>query len=489
MGSTIASTAASAGNTVISSTGIGSGLDINSIVTSLTTAAGLAQNTQLSDRKTVLTAQVSAYGTFSAALDTLQATLTTLQNPKVLAGRTAAVADNTIASASATTSAIPAQYSLQVQKLATSASLASAPLANGDTAVGTGILKISVGGQSSSITIDSTNNTLAGIVAAINGAPDNPGVSASILTTADGARLVLSGTATGTANAITVTQSGGDGGLAALTYDPANGVKNLTQTQAASDANFTVNGFAATSGSNQVSSVISGVTLNLTATTAAGATTTLTVGNDTTGAQTSVGTFVTALNGLITSIQSLTSYDPTTHIAGPLLGNATLQSFQNQLQKILGQVTSGNTSTGTSLASLGITANPQGTYDTNSTTLGNALTGSLASVTSFFGGPNGIATQLNTLVTQYTQAGGLLDSINTGLRSSLTDIANQQTSLNKRLATYSATLTAEYNAMDTAVALLKQTQTYLTAEFNPSGSSSSSSTNSSLSSGTLSTGG
>jgi len=489
MGSTIASTAASAGNTVISSTGIGSGLDINSIVTSLTTAAGLAQNTQLSDRKTVLTAQVSAYGTFSAALDTLQATLTTLQNPKVLAGRTAAVADNTIASASATTSAISAQYSLQVQKLATSASLASAPLANGDTAVGTGILKISVGGQSSSITIDSTNNTLAGIVAAINGAPDNPGVSASILTTADGARLVLSGTATGTANAITVTQSGGDGGLAALTYDPANGVKNLTQTQAASDANFTVNGFAATSGSNQVSSVISGVTLNLTATTAAGATTTLTVGNDTTGAQTSVGTFVTALNGLITSIQSLTSYDPTTHIAGPLLGNATLQSFQNQLQKILGQVTSGNTSTGTSLASLGITANPQGTYDTNSTTLGNALTGSLASVTSFFGGPNGIATQLNTLVTQYTQAGGLLDSINTGLQSSLTDVANQQTSLNKRLATYSATLTAEYNAMDTAVALLKQTQTYLTAEFNPSGSSSSSSTNSSLSSGTLSTGG
>src|SRR5665213_1223485 len=111
MGSTIASTAASAGNTVISSTGIGSGLDINSIVTSLTTAAGLAQNTQLSDRKTVLTAQVSAYGTFSAALDTLQATLTTLQNPKVLAGRTAAVADNTIASASATTSAISAQYS------------------------------------------------------------------------------------------------------------------------------------------------------------------------------------------------------------------------------------------------------------------------------------------------------------------------------------------------------------------------------------------
>lgn len=485
--STIPSTATSTASTVISSTGIGSGLDINGIVSSLTTAAGLAQNTQLSDRKTALTAQVSAYGTFSAALDTLQATLTTLTNPKTLAGRTATLGDDKIASASASSGAIPAQYSLQVQNLATAASLASGPQASGATVVGTGTLNIAVGGASASITIDSTDNTLAGIAAAINSSPNNPGVSASILSTSAGARLVLAGNVTGAANAITVTQSGGDGGLASLTYDPAHGVTNLTQTQAATDANFSINGFAATSASNQVSSVISGVTINLLSTTAAATPTTLTVGNDITGAQTSIGTFVTALNGLVTSIQSLTSYDPSTQTAGPLLGNATLQSFQNQLAKILDQVTSGNAATGTSLASLGISANPQGTYDTNSTTLGNALTGSLASVTGFFGGTNGIATQLNTLIGQYTQAGGLLDSIHRGLQSSLADVANQQTALNKRLAIYSATLTAEYNAMDTAVALLKQTQTYLTAQFNPTAGSTT--TNSSLSSGNLSTGG
>ena len=125
-----------------------------------------------------------------------------------------------------------------------------------------------MGSTSASISIDSTNNTLAGIAAAINAAPNNPGVSASILTTTAGARLVLTGNATGAANAITVTQSGGDGGLAALVYDPANNVTNLTQTQAALDANFSVNGFAATSPSNQVTSVISGVTLNLLGTTA-----------------------------------------------------------------------------------------------------------------------------------------------------------------------------------------------------------------------------
>jgi len=432
---------------------------------------------------------VSAYGTFRSALSTLQATLKTLETPTTLAGRTATISDSKVASGSATAGAIPAQYSLQVQNLATAASLASQPVSSGTTVVGTGTLTIAVGGSSASISIDSTNNTLAGIAAAINSAPNNPGVSATILTTSAGARLVLTGTATGAANAITVTQSGGDGGLAALTYDPAHGVTKLTQTQAATDANFSVNGFAATSPSNQVTSVISGVTLNLLGTTAANTPATLTIGNDTTGAQASIGTFVTALNGLITSIQSLTGYDPSTKTAGPLLGNATLQSFQSQLSKILDQVQSGNTGTGTSLASLGITANPQGTYSTNSTTLGNALTASVASVGNFFGGANGIATQLNTLINGYTQSGGLLDSINKGLQSSLTDVANQQTALNARMATYSATLTKEYNAMDTAVALLKQTQTFLTAEFNPNSATSSSSSNSSLGSGTLSTGG
>ncbi|HEV7613226.1 MAG TPA: flagellar filament capping protein FliD [Steroidobacteraceae bacterium] len=488
MSSTI-SAASSTANTVISSTGIGSGLDINSIVTSLTKAHGLAQNTQLSDRHTALTAQVSAYGTFSSALSVLQATLTTLKTSSALAGRTVVLGDTTIATGTATAHAIPAQYSLTVQNLATAASLSSKAFANENSAVGTGALTIAVGGNSSSINIDPSNNTLAGIVSAINGAPDNPGVTASILTTSAGARLVLSGTVTGTANAIKVTQAGGDGGLSALVYDPANATTNLTQTQAAQDANFTVNGFGATSASNQVTSVISGVTLNLLKTTAVGTPTTLTVGTDPAGAQASIGTFVTALNGLITSIHSLTSYDPSTQTAGPLLGNATLQSFQSQLHGILDQVKSGNTgAAATSLASLGITANIQGTYDSNSTTLGNALTGNLSSVTGFFGGADGIASQLDSLIKGYTQPGGLLDSINKGLQSSLSDVANQQTALNARLATYSATLTKEYNAMDMAVALLKQTQTYLTAEFNPNSGSASSSSSSALSSGTLKTG-
>jgi flagellar hook-associated protein 2 len=139
-----------------------------------------------------------------------------------------------------------------------------------------------------------------------------------------------------------------------------------------------------------------------------------------------------------------------------------------------------------SLTDLGITADADGNYDTNTTTLGNALSSSLASIGNLLGGTNGIATQLNNLINGYTQPGGLIATINQGLQTSLKNVSTQQAALNAELATYSATLTQEYNAMDTAVAKLKETQTYLTAEFNPSSASSSSSSNSSLGSGTQS---
>lgn len=494
-----ASTATSAASpsTVISSQGVGSGLDIAAIVTSLTTAKAAPLTNAINRSNTVLNAQVSAFGTFNSALATFQATLTALQDPAQLAGRTATLGDDTIATATATAAAVPGQYSFTVQNLATAASLSSAPNLGGAGAViGTGTLQISVGGVLDSISIDSTDNTLQGIAGAINGSANNPGVTASILTTADGARLVLTGTKTGATNGILVTQSGGDGGLSSLVYDPAHNLTTLTQTQGALDANFTVNGYPATSASNQVTSVISGVTLNLlkasaasTATPPVYTPTTLTIGNDTAGAQTSIGTFVSALNGLLSSIQSLSGYDTTTQTAGPLLGNAAVQSFQSQLYKILGQVNAGITSGPNSLAAIGIGANAQGTYSSNSATLGNALTGNLDSVSKLLSGPNGIATQINTLVTQYTQAGGLLDTISNGLKTSLTNNANQLKDLNARMAVYSATLTAEYNAMDTAVALLKQTQTYLTQQFNQGSTTGGTSSNSSLGSGTTNTGG
>jgi flagellar hook-associated protein 2 len=182
----------------------------------------------------------------------------------------------------------------------------------------------------------------------------------------------------------------------------------------------------------------------------------------------------------LSSIQSLTGYNASTQTAGALQGNITLESFQNQLENILDTVNSGNSGGVASLADLGITADANtGTLDSNTTTLSNALSANLSAVGNLLGGTNGNG---------YTQPGGLLSTITQGLQSSLQNVSTQQTALNAELATYAATLTTQYNAMDTAVAALKETQTYLTAEFNPNQSSlSGSSSTSSLSGGTLGT--
>jgi flagellar hook-associated protein 2 len=445
----------------------------------LTTAFGAGQTAQLTNQANTLDAQVSAYGTFTSALDTLQQAVQAIENPSQLAGFTATVADKNIASASTTADAVAGTYQLEVNNLATAATATSAPL-SGSAAIGTGTLTISVGSSSAQINIDSTNNTLAGIASAINSAPNNPGVTASVITASDGARLVLTGTSTGAANQITVTPSGGDGGLAALA---------LT-TVPAQDASFSINGFKATSANNVVSDAITGVTIDLQQASAPGTPTTLSISPDTSTAQTSIDNFVTAVNGVLSSIQTLTGYNASTQTAGPLNGDATLEGFQDQLQNILGQFTAGNGGVN-SLTDLGITAGTDGTYSTDDTKLGNALSASLASVGNLLGGANGIATQIDNLVNGYTEPGGLLATINQGLQTSLTNVSTQQTALAAQMAAYSARLTAEYNAMDTAVALLKQTQTYLNAEFNPTANAASgtSQTNTSLGSGTLSTGG
>jgi flagellar hook-associated protein 2 len=171
-----------------------------------------------------------------------------------------------------------------------------------------------------------------------------------------------------------------------------------------------------------------------------------------------------------------------------LQGNGTLQSFGTQLNRILDTVNATNPGGISSLSDLGILADANtGQMDSATVTLGNALSASLSSVGTLLGGTTGIATQIDALVKSYTKTGGLLSTVNAGLQTGLTNVSTQQTALNALLATYSATLTTQYNAMDTAVAALKETQTYLTAEFNAGATTSASTASTSnLSSGTTS---
>jgi flagellar hook-associated protein 2 len=449
----------------VSSTGLGSGVNINSIVQALVNAEGQPQQALLNSRQTKLQTQISAYGQLQAGIDGVQAALTELATPQQFQGTVATIGDKTLGSASTNSTATAGSYSLLVTQLANGSKLESAVLASGSTVVGTGTLSIRVGSSSFSVNIDSSNNTLAGIAAAISTAGSALGVSAALVHSNLGTSLVINSATTGTANGVTVSETDAGTGLASLVYDPASTTNGLTRVQAAQDAIVKLDGNAFNSASNVVTGLLTGVTLNLSGTSSGTTPTTLTIAGDTSSAQTAVQTLISSYNTLVQTIGALSGYSASTHSGGPLLGDALLNNLVRQVNGAIDATA--NVPAGSpfnSLAQIGIVANPDGTLAANSTKLNAAFANNFASVAQLFSGSGGIATRLNSVLTQFTQPDGVLAQQNSTLQKGLKDLANQTTALNQHLSTLQATLFAQYNAMDALVAQLKATGTAAAAQ-------------------------
>ena len=465
-GTSASSSGSSAGQGVITSTGLGSGLDINSIVTQLVAAEKAGPTKLLNTQSAQLQTQFTAYGQLQSAVSALQASLATLSTTAQFQSNSATVGDPTIASATAYGTSVPGNYTLEVDQLATGAQLISGPVASATTAVGTGNLTISVGTNGIPITIDSTNNTLAGIAGAINKAGAAQGVNASLLTANDGVRLVITSATTGAAAAVTVRQSGGDGGLASLVYDPANSNTKLTQLQGATDAQIKLNGFAYNSASNNVTGALTGVTISLKAKTATGVTTPLAIATDQSGAQQAVQTFVKSYNTLASAVSQLTSYDAATSTAGPLLGDSLTNNLVNQIRHTINNsVASLKGGPFSTLAEIGIVANTDGTLSLDQSKLSSAFTTNYSAVTQLFAGTGGVASTLNNVLTSFTQPStGIFATETAALQKGLNGIVDQQTKLNARMDALQSTLFLQYNAMDALVAQLKNTGSTVAAE-------------------------
>lgn len=449
----------------ITSSGVGSGLDLEGIVSKLVAAEGQTRQTVLARKQATVQAQISAYGSFRSAVSQLQTAVAALKDPVQFQSRTTTVADPTIYTATATGSAAAGGYDVEVVRLAAAAKLRSNPFAATTTVVGTGTLTLTLGAKSVAITIDDTNSTLAGIRDAINRATGNPGIAATLVTANDGVRLVLTGNATGAANGITVAQAGGDGGLAQIAYDPGGGTTNLTLLQAAQDAQVKVDGIAFDSPTNSVGGAIDGVTLNLLKTSATGVTTRFGVEVDRSKQQGTVGAFVAAYNQVLTGLRRLGAYDAASEQGGVLLGDPLLRNFLSTVRQQLGSPSAalaGNAFT--ALSDIGVTTNLDGTLKVDSAKLGKAFDTNADAVARLFSGDGGIAKRLDALLTSYAGPDGLLDARTKGLQSTLTDIGKRQQALQRSLAAYEARVRAQFTAMDTLVAQLKQTGQNLVAQ-------------------------
>jgi flagellar hook-associated protein 2 len=446
---------------------LGSGLDINSIVTALVDSDKLAAQTQITTQTTTNTASISAIGTIKSAMAAYQTALTTLGSTTTPAFTGfAATSSSTSVTATADNTAVAGSYSVVVNSLATGSKIASASFSGGaSSAINAGDLKISQNGTDYTVTIGSSA-TLQSVRDSINTSLQSKGITANIITDTSGSRLVLSSSTTGKGNDLTmsgITSLAVDGTQAFASGSSAGGY--ITK---GADASLTIDGLSVTSASNTVSGAIGGLSLDIsTATT--GATATLTVASNTSGLQASLQSFVTAYNTLLTAVNGLTATTTDTDgnvVEGAMTGDSLPRSLLSSLRSVL-TTPSANSGSLTVLSQLGITTGTNGQLSFDTTKFTKAMTdkGLGSQVQAMFSGDGGIVSKMSAVLTPYTETGGILDQRSTQLNKTKSQLADKQTALDLHVETYTATLNAKYNAMDTLVGQMKAQATSITSFF------------------------
>lgn len=381
-----------------------SNLDVNSIVSQLMRVERQPL-TRLSSKEAGYQAKLSAYGSVKGAVSGFQTALQGLNSASKFQTLTATASDTTVFSASSTSIAVAGTYSMEVTSLAQSQKLAAAGQTSSTASIGSGAPATvtfdfgtisggtltggvysgasfaSNGSGTKSITLDSSNNSLQGIRDAINAA--KIGVTATIINDGSGApfRLALSSDSTGASNSLKISVSGDAAIDSLLGHNPA-GTQNLAETAAAQNANLKINGVAVSKPSNTITDVVQGVTLNLNKVTTSPAA--LTVARDTNTISSSISGFVKAYNELATTLKNVSAYDATNQRGAILQGDATVRSLQTQLRGIIGSSVAGTPGNLTTLSSVGVAFQKDGSLAVNQTQLTSAMTNHFDDIASLF---------------------------------------------------------------------------------------------------------
>ncbi len=396
----------------------GSGIDVQAMVDqAIQAASGPLQLMQ--QQLAQLSGQAAALNEIEGKLTALQTAMQALSDPLgPLAAMAATSSNPSIVTATANPGAAAGNHLVVVNALATTSSAYSAAFASATAPLNTGSFTLQVGSNAPvTVTVDSTNNTLSGLAATINGL--NAGVTASVVTDAAGARLVLVSATSGTAGTISI--SNDTVGLG-FTVNPGT------------DASLTVDGVPISSSSNQINGVIAGVTLNLQAA-APSTAVAISVAADTNAITTAIENFVSAYNAVVQDINSQFAVDPTTHTAGVLAGDSALRMVQEQLLNLVTTAVPVNGTT-VNLESLGIHMQDDGTLQVDSGQLNGELTSNPGLVLGFFQNSTqtGFAQVFSNTLTALT------DVTSGPLNVDLAGIQQMESTLNDDVANFQARL-------------------------------------------------
>jgi len=450
----------------ITSLGVGSGLDLESLVTSLM-AVEARPLTALQTKVASYTSKISSLGTLKSKLSALQTAAAAMKTAtgktalSTFASFTASTADTTIATATATTGAVAGTYTLNVTQLAVAQRFESGTFSSTTDTVGSEGDTLTFdfatpddegNSRSVTITLDSSNNSLTGLRNSINNA--NMGVTATIVNGTNGPQLIFTGEE-GLDNEITLS-----GELAT----------QFTEKVSAQNAEFTINGIAATSSSNSASGILDGVTIGL----VKEGTTTLTVAADySTNITSALNDFITAYNAANSTMTTMGAYDSTTGTAGALQGNQILRDSQTLVRNLLYSTTTGGTSAYQTLSDIGVTVGTDGSLSLDSSKLEGALAADSSAVATLV---TKIGESYNSSLESTVGYSGKIKIATDSANTIIKELEERQEALELRLETIEARYRSRFTALDTLLSNLNNTSTYLTQQLaSLTGSSDSSS--------------
>lgn len=476
----------------ITSTGIGSGLDVAGILDRLM-AVEQRPLDLLQQQASTLNTRLSNVGKLQGYFSAMRDKANALTAPNLWGGTTATSGDAAAVKVSTGPNATAGSYAVNVSKLAVGQTVTSTALPSSAATLGEGTLTIELGRWGAGdpaadftaktgstavvIAIGAGDTSLAAIRDKINAA--DAGVSASIVTDASGARLSLRSKETGVENAfrISVAETTPDGdeatGLSALGYDASAVGSPMARTMSSANAELTVNGIALSSASNTLTDVVDGLTMNLSKVTAGDVD--VSVATDTASVKTAITDFVGAFNTLAAFIRAQTAYNADSKEAGALQGDQSTLALQNQLRAVLNEGSSAS-STWSRLSEIGLTMKNDGTLDTNAAKLDNAL-GKLPELKKLLANDgtssadSGFVRRFKKLADAALGSEGVFETRSASLRANVTRNGKSQDAMELRLEQTRARLQAQYSALDTKMATLNNLSTYMTqqiAQFNNS---------------------
>ncbi|MBG9997803.1 flagellar filament capping protein FliD [Pseudoalteromonas sp. NSLLW24] len=462
----------------ISFNGLGSGLAVSDIVDALVNAEQAPAEARLNTKEANLTTDISAVGALKSALEKVQTSMEALGDSDKYQQRSTSGTDDFI-SISADENAQPGSYNVKVDALAKAHKLSS-PAFAADEAVGAGVITIGSGTNSFS-TVLSATNTLEDLRDQINNGPytgndSNDSVVATIVTSDTGQHLVLTSKETGEDNAITISVQDDDGnntdtgGLSRLAYDvsdtdPANHTTNLTEVNAAQNAQITIDGaLTVSSNTNEFSNVIDGVDINVKKLhDIDDDISDISVTENNNNIKTGLNSFISSYNELLELSNTLGASGEDG--VGVMAGDSLLRGVMSKLRDtITDSVNVGGSSL--SLSQLGVTTDRYGVLSLDSDTLNDQIKSDVSLVQQFFVGSNddGFAQSFDDLVSFYTDSDGIIQNRIDSKTNQLDDLDDQRESLTSKMESLSARLYSQYNAMDLLVASLNNTSSYVQAQ-------------------------